>query len=146
MAPQRRRHPRPHPSPEGPTLNHYAAKGVVPLVHYGKRSADADAEADAWYGYHPAVYTGYGSRVYGYGYPYAGYGYHYGKRSADAEPTADAEADAWYGYGHPAVYAGYGSRVYGYGYPGYTGVYRPAFYGYGSRVYGYGHGYPYGAG
>jgi len=155
------------PAQKVATLNHYAAKGVVPLVHYGKRSADA--EADAWgYGYgHPAVY--------GYGYPYAGYGYHYGKRSADAEPTADAEADAW-GYGYaPAVY-GYGSRVYGYGYPyagygfhygkrsadaeptadaeadayygytGYTGVYRPAFYGYGSRVYGYGHGYPYGAG
>jgi len=164
------------PAQKVATLNHYAAKGVVPLVHYGKREAEADAEADAWYGYHPAVYAGYGSRVYGYGYPYAGYGYHYGKRSADAEPTADAEADAWgYGYGLPAVY-GYGSRVYGYGYPyagygyhygkrsadaeptadaeadayygytGYTGVYRPAFYGYGSRVYGYGHGYPYGAG
>jgi len=112
------------PAQKVATLNHYAAKGVVPLVHYGKRSADAeaDAEADAFYGYtgytgayHPAVY-GYGSRVYGYGYPYAGYGFHYGKRSADAEPTADAEAEAWgYGY-HPAVY-GYGSRVYGYGYP-----------------------------
>jgi len=164
------------PAQKVATLNHYAAKGVVPLVHYGKRSADAeaDAEADAWgYGYHPAVY-GYGSRVYGYGYPYAGYGYHYGKRSADAEPKADAEADAWgYGY-HPAVY-GYGSRVYGYpyagygfhygkrsadaeptadaeadayfGYTGYTGVYSPAVYGYGRRVYGYGgYGYPYGAG
>merc|ERR1711992_339544 len=94
------------PAQKVATLNHYAAKGVVPLVHYGKRSAEAeaDAEADAFYGYtgytgayHPAVY-GYGSRVYGYGYPYAGYGYHYGKRSADAEPTADAEADAYYGY------------------------------------------------
>jgi len=117
------------PAQKVATLNHYAAKGVVPLVHYGKRSADAeaDAEADAWgYGYHPAVY-GYGSRVYGY--PYAGYGFHYGKRSADAEPTADAEADAWFGYN------------------GYTGVYSPAVYGYGRRVYGYGgYGYPYGAG
>merc|ERR1712027_208905 len=105
------------PAQKVATLNHYAAKGVVPLVHYGKRSADAeaDAEADAWgYGYHPAVY-GYGSRVYGYGY-------HYGKRSADAEPTANAEADAWFGYN------------------GYTGVYSPAVYGYG------GYGYPYGAG
>merc|ERR1711992_295469 len=94
------------PAQKVATLNHYAAKGVVPLVHYGKHEAEADAEADAdaFYGYtgytgayHPAVY-GYGSRVYGYGYPYAGYGYHYGKRSADAEPTADAEADAYYGY------------------------------------------------
>merc|ERR1712027_87142 len=117
------------PAQKVATLNHYAAKGVVPLVHYGKRSADAeaDAEADAWgYGYHPAVY-GYGSRVYGY--PYAGYGFHYGKRSADAEPTANAGADAWFGYN------------------GYTGVYSPAVYGYGRRVYGYGgYGYPYGAG
>jgi len=121
------------PAQKVATLNHYAAKGVVPLVHYGKRSAEAeaDAEADAFYGYtgygyHPAVY-GYGSRVYGY--PYAGYGFHYGKRSADAEPTANAEADAWFGYN------------------GYTGVYSPAVYGYGRRVYGYGgYGYPYGAG
>merc|ERR1712213_195501 len=74
------------PAQKVATLNHYAAKGVVPLVHYGKRSAeaeaDADAEADAYYGYtgytgvyRPAFY-GYGSRVYGYGhgYPYgAGY-------------------------------------------------------------------------
>merc|ERR1711884_480042 len=60
------------PAQKVATLNHYAAKGVVPLVHYGKRSADA--EADAWgYGYPYAGY-GYGSRVYGYGYPYAGYG------------------------------------------------------------------------
>merc|ERR1711992_381010 len=117
------------PAQKVATLNHYAAKGVVPLVHYGKREAEADAEADAWgYGYAPAVY-GYGSRFYGY--PYGGYGYHYGKRSAEAEPTADAEADAYYGY------------------TGYTGVYRPAVYGYGSRVYGYGYpfagyGYHYG--
>merc|ERR1711992_336415 len=112
------------PAQKVATLNHYAAKGVVPLVHYGKR--EAEAEADTWgYGYAPAVY-GYGSRFYGY--PYGGYGYHYGKRSADAEPKAEAEADAYYGY------------------TGYTGVYHPAVYGYGSRVYGYGHGYPYGAG
>merc|ERR1712203_455654 len=117
------------PAQKVATLNHYAAKGVVPLVHYGKREAEADAEADAYYGYtgytggyRPAAY-GYGSRVYGYGYPYAGYGYHYGKRSADAEPTADAEAGYYGGY--------YGHRAYGYGYP---------HYGYGCRAYGH---YPY---
>merc|ERR1711879_1049888 len=75
--------------------------------------------SDPWYGYY-----GYGYRPYGYGYyrPY-GYGYYYGKRSADAEPTAEAanpeaEADPWYGY------YGYGYRPYGYGY------YRPYGYGY----------------
>merc|ERR1711894_778429 len=86
----------------------------------------AEANADPWYGYY-----GYGlNRPYGYGYygyrPY-GYGYYYGKRSADAEPTAEAaaspeaEADPWYGY------YGYGlHRPYGYGYYGY----RPYGYGY----------------
>merc|ERR1711974_204118 len=55
--------------------------------YYGKRSADAEpeADADAYYGYY-----GYGGYRYGgyrgyYGYPY-GYRY-YGKRSADAEPA-----------------------------------------------------------
>merc|ERR1712227_1134250 len=70
---------------------------------YGKRSADAKPEADAWYGY---------GGLYGYGLPaYGAYGlgYGYGKRSADAE------ADAWYGYG----------GLYGYGLPAYGG------YGYG---------------
>merc|ERR1711878_203063 len=57
------------------------------LGHYGKRSADAEpeADADAYYG----VY-GYGLGYRGYyGYPYGygrRYGYYYGKRSADAEP------------------------------------------------------------
>merc|ERR1712050_560063 len=53
--------------------------------YYGKRSADAEpeADADAYYGYYG--YGGYrGYRGY-YGYPY-GYRY-YGKRSADAEPA-----------------------------------------------------------
>merc|ERR1711988_2053341 len=69
---------------------------------------NADAEADPWYGYY-----GYGYRPYGYGYYGHRYGYYgyYGKRSADAEPTADAaasheaEADPWYGYygGHTAM-------------------------------------------
>merc|ERR1719441_56676 len=81
--------------------------------YYGKRSADAEPtavaeakpEADPYYGYYGLGYHGYGYglRAYGYGYPYAygHYGY-YGKRSADAEPTAVAEAkpeaDPYYGY------------------------------------------------
>merc|ERR1711878_62135 len=88
---------------------------------------EADAAADAWYGYygHPGYYgygrgyygLGYASRYYGYGgyyghpYRYGGYRY-FGKRSADAEPEADASADAWYGY-------------YGYGHRGYYGYGRP---------------------
>merc|ERR1712074_44139 len=78
-------------------------------------AATPEANADPWYGY--------------YGYRPYGYGYYYGKRSADAEPeaapTADAaaspDADAWYGY------YGYGlHRPYGYGYYGY----RPYGYAY----------------
>jgi len=62
----------------------------------------AEANPAPWYGY------------YGYGWPAYHYGY-YGKRSADAEPTAAAEADAkpwWYGS------YGYGWPAYGYGYYG----------------------------
>merc|ERR1712083_527079 len=61
--------------------------GLGHFGYYGKRSADAEpeADADAYYGYY-----GYGGYRYGgyrgyYGYPYR-YGY-YGKRSADAEPA-----------------------------------------------------------
>merc|ERR1712223_553485 len=39
--------------------------------------------------------------------PYYGLGYHYGKRSADAEPKADA---AYLGYGYPYAY-GYAAHV-----------------------------------
>merc|ERR1712026_345040 len=62
---------------------------------------EADAAADAWYGYYG--YPGY----YGLGYRgYYGYPYRYWKRDAEAEPTAaanpdadaDASADAYYGY------------------------------------------------
>merc|ERR1712226_306419 len=77
----------------------YRTYGAYPYAYYGKRSADAEPEADAEadpallygaYGYglpYAGVYGGY--RTYGaYGaYPH-GYGY-YGKRSADAEPEAD---------------------------------------------------------
>merc|ERR1712119_278751 len=67
-----------------------AAVGYHGLGHfgyYGKRSADAEpeADADAYYGYY-----GYGGYRGYYGYPYR-YGY-YGKRSADAEPAVLAGA------------------------------------------------------
>merc|ERR1712088_740300 len=68
--------------------------------YYGKRSADAEPEADAalLYGAYPAAY-GYGA--YGYGLPYGTYGSVaapvasgylnlYGKRSADAEADPGA--------------------------------------------------------
>jgi len=67
----------------------YHANVYTPHVYLGKREAEAEPEADAYYGYYgyarPYAYTGY--RSYGYGYPYR-YSY-YGKRSADAEPEAD---------------------------------------------------------
>merc|ERR1712242_377885 len=64
--------------------------GYPHVGYYGKRSADAEPEADAYYGYY-----GYGGYRYGgyrgyYGHPYR-YGY-YGKRSADAEPAVLAGA------------------------------------------------------
>merc|ERR1712226_973937 len=57
--------------------------GYPHLGYYGKRSADAEPEADAYYGYY-----GYGLGYGGYRGYYGGrYGYphgYYGKRSADA--------------------------------------------------------------
>merc|ERR1712018_580749 len=119
--------------------------------HFGKRSADAepeaDAEADPAYLY--AGHYGYAGYPYAYGYPYgAYYGYRpavaashqhvstaaatYGvhqlhKRDADAEPEADAAA-AYYGgyYGHP----GYGYYGLGYGYGRYYGGYGYGRFGY----------------
>merc|ERR1719500_1084277 len=68
---------------------HPVAVGYHGLGHfgyYGKRSADAEPEADAYYGYYG--YGGYGGYrgYYGHPYRYGGYRY-YGKRSADAEPA-----------------------------------------------------------
>merc|ERR1712112_540180 len=68
---------------------------------------------------------GYGYYGLGYGHGY-GYGHHgyYGKRSADAEPTAAAEPGYGYGgYGHHGYYGkrsadaepGYGYYGHGYG-------------------------------
>merc|ERR1711997_1125355 len=67
------------------------AVGYHGFGYYGKRSADAEpeADADAYYGYYGYGYRGY--RGY-YGSPY-GYRYgYYGKRSADAEPAVLAGA------------------------------------------------------
>merc|ERR1711963_1124918 len=84
---------------------------------------EADAAADAWYGYYgyPGCHRGY----YGLGrYPYR---YGYWKREAEAEPTAaanpdaDASADAYYGYDR--YYGGYYGGYYGYPYRGYYGRY-----------------------
>merc|ERR1711894_606470 len=74
--------------------------GAYPYAYYGKRSADAEPEADAEadpallygaYGYglpYSGVYRSYGAYPYGYR-TYGAYPYAYGKRSADAEPEAD---------------------------------------------------------
>jgi len=74
-------------------VSHEVAAHTVPVAagfgYYGKRSADAEPEADAYYGYYGYPY-GYRAYGYGYGYPYR-YGY-YGKRSADAEPAVLAGA------------------------------------------------------
>merc|ERR1712137_450506 len=90
--------------------------GYSAYRHFGKRSADAEAEpkADADAEAEPALlYGAYGYPTYGaysaysayrpyaysayaghYGYPYGYSAYrHFGKRSADAEPEANAEAD-----------------------------------------------------
>merc|ERR1712128_385230 len=99
----------------------YAGYAGAYGAHYiGKRSADAEPEADANAYYGAYGYSAYGASPYAYSgyrgysglagytgysayaaYPYAGaYGGHYiGKRSADAEPEADA--NAYYGaYGY----------------------------------------------
>merc|ERR1712186_319325 len=112
--------------------------------------AEADPEADPWLYYHGLGYAAhpYGYGYYGHGLGYAGLGYHgysyghhlgyagyyghhlgyYGKREAEAEPTA--EADPWLYYSH----AGYGLHPYGYGYHGlgyaaYAGYHPYAYYG-----------------
>merc|ERR1719507_2396190 len=75
-------------------VEHEVTAHTVPLAvgyhgyphfgYYGKRSADAEPEADAYYGYYG--YGGYGGYGGYRGYYGRGYGY-YGKRSADAEPA-----------------------------------------------------------
>merc|ERR1712079_738639 len=109
------------------------AVGYHGFGYYGKRSADAEpeADADAYYGYYGYGYRGY--RGY-YGHPY-GYGYrYYGKRSADAEPAVMAGASrvvsaptplihnppalpAVTYAAHPLAYAGYAAHPLAYGFP-----------------------------
>merc|ERR1712013_797891 len=112
------------------TIKMMKSIAVVALCMFAAVAGEAEASADA--GYHYGHY-GYGHAL---GYAHHGYGHYYGKRSADAGPTAAAEpkadADAFYGYyGHPLAYAHHG---YGYAHHGYYG-YPYARYGhyYGKR-------------
>merc|ERR1711902_307053 len=95
--------------------------------YYGKRSADAEAEADPALLYGAYGYAGV-PYAYGYGLPYGTYGSVaapvasgylnlYGKRSADAEADPALLYGA-YGYGYPA----YGYRAYGYGVAAHPGA------------------------
>merc|ERR1711945_45964 len=88
----------------------YHANVYTPHVYLGKREAEAEPEADAFYGYYGygiRPYGSFGYRSYGYGYPYS----YYGKRSADAEPEADADGYRSYGYRYPYSYGyRYGKR------------------------------------
>merc|ERR1719225_2267377 len=113
--------------------------GLGHFGYYGKRSADAEpeADADAYYGYYGYGYRGYrGYRGY-YGYPYR-YGY-YGKRSADAEPAVLAGGSrvisaptplihnppalpAVTYAAHPLAYAGYAAHPLGYAGLPYAGL------------------------
>merc|ERR1712083_665169 len=97
---------------------------VVALCMFAAAAGEADASADPGYlyGHYGYGHLGYAHHGY-YGYPYARhYGHYYGKRSADADPTAAAEpkadADAFYGYGYGLAHHGYGYAHHGYyGYP-----------------------------
>merc|ERR1711997_1044086 len=110
--------------------------GYPHVGYYGKRSADAEPEADAYYGYYGYGYRGY--RGY-YGSPY-GYRYgYYGKRSADAEPAVLAGASrvvsaptplihnppalpAVTYAAHPLAYAGYAAHPLAYAGLPYAGL------------------------
>merc|ERR1712081_156472 len=101
------------------TIKMMKSIAVVALCMFAAVAGEAEASADAGYLYGHYRYghaLGYAHHGY-YGYPYARYGHYYGKRSADAEPTAAAEpkadADAFYGYyGYPFARYGhyYGKR------------------------------------
>jgi len=129
--------------------------------HYGKRSADAEpeAEAEADPAYLYAGHYGYAGRyAYGaYGYPYS-YGYAgYPYAAYYRAPVAVAAAASHQHVSTPAATYGI-SQVHkrsadaepeadadaAYYYGGYYG--HPGYYGYASRYYGYGgyYGYPYG--
>merc|ERR1711953_1532395 len=106
-------------------INMMKSVAIAALCFFATVAAEADAEADAHYGYygHPLAY----GLPYAFGYhPYA-FGHYYGKRSADAEPAADADADAHLGYyGYPLVAAAapvvstvHGGPLHGLSYGGY---------------------------
>merc|ERR1711976_392451 len=121
--------------------------------------AAAEADADAYYGYYPALYNAYPNWP-GVSTPFGSstcFGCR-GKRSADAE----ADADAYYGY-YPGFYRYGYPYAYGPGIAGHPGAATSfvarspqgigkrsadaeadadAYYGY-PYAYGYGYGYPY---
>merc|ERR1712088_7353 len=123
-------HPLVYTAPVGCQNNEGVA---VPCAHGGLRYA-AHPYGYGYYG-HGLGYAGLGYYGYGHHLGYAGYyGHHlgyYGKREAEAEPTAEADADAspeadpWLYYSH----AGYGLHPYGYGYYGH-GLGYAAYAGY----------------
>merc|ERR1712168_1732941 len=139
------------------TIKMMKSIAVVALCMFAAVAGEAEASADAGYlyGHYGYGHLGYAHHGY-YGYPYARhYGHYYGKRSADAEPTAAAEpkadADAFYGYGYGLAHHGYGYAHHGY--YGYPYAHHYGHY-YGKRSadaepaadaayahYGYGHGY-----
>merc|ERR1712189_44901 len=87
------------------------------LLAMALADAEPKADADPYYGYYGLGYHGLGYRAYGYGLGHYGYGHglgyyghYYGKRSAEAEPTAVAEAKA-----DADPYYGYYGHAYGYG-------------------------------
>merc|ERR1712088_1154372 len=104
-------------------INMMKSVAIAALCFFATVAAEADAEADAHYGYygHPLAY----GLPYAFGYhPYA-FGHYYGKRSADAEPAADADAHLGY-YGYPLVAAAapvvstvHGGPLHGLSYGGY---------------------------
>merc|ERR1711937_1065679 len=126
------------------TIKMMKSIAVVALCMFAAVAGEAEASADAGYLYGHYGYghaLGYAHHGY-YGYPYAHhYGHYYGKRSADAEPTAAAEpkadADAFYGYGlahHGYGYAHHGYYGYPYAHHGYYGYPYPHHgYYYGKR-------------
>merc|ERR1712117_240074 len=123
-----------------PALAPLAVAPAAPAA--AEAEAEADPEADPWLAYyaaHPYAY-GYGYHYAPHAYSYAPFSYagvyshyglphhfgYYGKREAEAEPTAEAEADPWLSY----YGLGYAAHPYGYGYHlGYSG-YLPYAYGY----------------
>merc|ERR1711874_798912 len=72
----------------GASIKMMKSIAVVALCMFAAAAGEAEASADAGYFY--GRHYGYGLAHHGYyGYPYAHhYGHYYGKRSADAEPTA----------------------------------------------------------